>query len=399
MFTKATGINKKLKILIYGQSGGGKTHFALTFPRPAVIDCEGGTELFGGRFDFDVLRTKDLDEVLRAIEGINPKKYDTVVIDPVTVLWQVMMEAGQLAAERRAIKQRRNPDDANLTPRDWGIIKRKVNSLYTRLVNLPAHVVVCGRIKDVNERRGNEVVKVGERVDAEKSTEYLFDIIVKLEVQRDGKRIGIIEKDRSGILQGKRIENPSFESFAEIITTTTKNKSTAKAQDQTAVAEKMAADFDEGQLTEDITRAGEVAEKAKSTKVERPADAATVSGWLRESAWGKGEERPVYSQDENWHCGPKQAQQVAALFGKALTWEDADEVDLRKARLLTYQYIFGDTVTSSHNMSADEAAAVIRWMGGGWEPAEPALSEARFLYHAAQVAAGQLAMDIDEAQA
>lgn len=258
MFTKATGVNKKLKVLVYGQSGSGKTHLALTFPRPAVIDCEGGTELFGGRFDFDVLRTKDLDEVLKALESINPAQYDTVVVDPVTVLWQVMMEAGQVAAERRALKQKRNPDEATLTPRDWGIIKRKVNALYTRLVNLPCHVVVCGRVKDVNETRGTEVVKTGERVDAEKSTEYLFDIIVKLEVGKDGKRTGIVEKDRSGKLQGKRILDPSFSSFSDIITAVSANKTTITTQDQNAVAEKMADGFDDAQLEKDIKHAVEV---------------------------------------------------------------------------------------------------------------------------------------------
>jgi len=427
MFTKATGINKKLKVLVYGQSGSGKTHLALTFPRPAVIDCEGGTELFGGRFDFDVLRTKDLDEVLKAMENINPAQYDTVVVDPVTVLWQVMMEAGQVAAERRALKQKRNPDEATLTPRDWGIIKRKVNALYTRLVNLPCHVVVCGRIKDVNETRGTEVVKVGERVDAEKSTEYLFDIIIKLEIGRDGKRIGIVEKDRSGKLQGKRIPDPSFATFSEIVTATAANKVTAVAQDQNAIAEKLSVEFNDAQLDADIARAGEVVAQGatvneaiaavdyvkpetaaaldsavkratqKASKIERPAPAETVCGWLRDSAWGKGTlARVEYNPEENWRCTQQAAQQVAALFGKALTWDGASEADLRKARLLTYQYVFGEAVQSSHDMSHREAAAVIRWMGGGYEPQEPAMSEARFLYHAAQVEAGQKVMDLPE---
>jgi len=247
MFTKATGINKKLKVLVYGQSGAGKTHFALTFPRPAVIDAEGGTEMFGGRFDFDVLRTKDIDEVLKAVESITPKQYDTVVVDPITVLWQVTMEAGQMAAEKRAIRQKRSADEATLTPRDWGIIKRKVNALYTRLVNMPTHVVVCGRIKDINESRGTEVVKVGERVDAEKSTEYLFDVIIKIEIGKDGQRVGIVEKDRSGKLQGKRIVNPSFSSLSEIIQAAASGNAAPVAQDSAQVAEKMAAEFDEKQ--------------------------------------------------------------------------------------------------------------------------------------------------------
>jgi len=257
MFVKASGVNKKLKVLVYGPSGAGKTHLALTFPKVAAIDCEGGTELFSDRFDFDVLRTKNIDEVLAALESIDPKEYGTVVVDPVTVLWQVLMEAGQIAAENRAKRQRRNPEEATLTPRDWGIIKRKVNALYTRLVNMPVHVVVCGRIKDVNESRGTEVVKVGERVDAEKSTEYLFDIIIKLVIE-NGKRIGIVEKDRSGKLQGKRIPDPSFASFDEILRVVSAGKTESKSADPTETAAQMTGGFDDAKLEQDIAHAVEV---------------------------------------------------------------------------------------------------------------------------------------------
>lgn len=221
MFQKASKVKKNLKVLVYGPSGSGKTHFALTFPRPAVVDLEGGTDLFGNRFDFDVLHTKEYDEVIAAVEEVaaNPAKYETLVIDPVTVLWQVIMEAGQMMAEARAKRNRRDPNEAVLTPRDWGMVKRRVNALYTRLVNMPCHVVVVGRIKDVNETRGNEVVKVGEKPDAEKSTEYLFDVVIKLTVE-NGKRIGIVEKDRSGQLQGKRIQDPTFAVFSTILDAT-----------------------------------------------------------------------------------------------------------------------------------------------------------------------------------
>ena len=184
-------------------------------------------------------------------------------------------------------------------------------------------------------------------------------------------------------------------------------------------------EFNDAQLDADIARAGEVVAQGatvneaiaavdyvkpetaaaldsavkratqKASKIERPAPAETVCGWLRDSAWGKGTlARVEYNPEENWRCTQQAAQQVAALFGKALTWDGASEADLRKARLLTYQYVFGEAVQSSHDMSHREAAAVIRWMGGGYEPQEPAMSEARFLYHAAQVEAGQKVMDL-----
>lgn len=244
MFQKASQVKKNLKVLIYGPSGTGKTHLALTFPTPAVVDMEGGTDLFADRFDFSVLHSKDYREVIKAVDHVANAKngFETLVIDPVTVLWQVLMEAGQIVAEKRAVKGKRNPDEATLALRDWGIIKQRVNALYTRLVNMPCHVVVVGRIKDINEKKGNDIVKVGERVDAEKSTEYVFDIVIKL-IMQGGKRVGIVEKDRSGKLQGQQIENPSFASFSEVLALSSSGKR-PKQQDPADAAKSTAGDLE-----------------------------------------------------------------------------------------------------------------------------------------------------------
>jgi septin family protein len=44
---------KRLKILVYGESGSGKTRFALSLPKLAMIDTEGGTDHYDG--DYSVL--------------------------------------------------------------------------------------------------------------------------------------------------------------------------------------------------------------------------------------------------------------------------------------------------------------------------------------------------------
>jgi AAA domain len=46
-FTKAATRPKRPKILVHGESGDGKTTFALRFPKPVVLDLEGGTDLSG----------------------------------------------------------------------------------------------------------------------------------------------------------------------------------------------------------------------------------------------------------------------------------------------------------------------------------------------------------------
>src|SRR5262245_50481072 len=56
-FQPAQARRKRLKLLTWGDSGVGKTTLGLQFPSPVVIDLEAGCDLYGGRFDFGVLRT------------------------------------------------------------------------------------------------------------------------------------------------------------------------------------------------------------------------------------------------------------------------------------------------------------------------------------------------------
>jgi hypothetical protein len=210
-FTAATKVEKKLKVLVYGESGSGKTWFALTFPgKVAVIDTEGGTELYGGRQDvqgFDVIRTKSFADVEQAVSFIEQdagKTYQTLVVDPITVIWQVLQDAAMKKYGTQA---------GTLSFQGWGVIKREYNRLFTRLANLPIHVVVTARLKEDYVKSGNDLTLAGVKPDAEKNTPYIFDIILRLE--NNGSRYAVVEKDRSGQLPGK-IENASFNNLAPI---------------------------------------------------------------------------------------------------------------------------------------------------------------------------------------
>jgi len=199
-FVKAEKIQRFLKVLIYGASGTGKTYFALNSPRPcAIIDLEGGSAhyathpIIGG---FDRISTKSLPEIEQAIRFCESGQYKTLVVDPITVIWQLLQDAAMEAVLRRN-NGRKSETELALTPRDWGAIKRKYNSLMTTLVNLPCHVVLCSREKDLVEvdNKGNMRV-VGQKADAEKSTPYLPDVTLQLTIVNK-LRVGVVHKDRT----------------------------------------------------------------------------------------------------------------------------------------------------------------------------------------------------------
>lgn len=217
MFQPARKVKKSLKIVVYGDKGVGKTIFALNAPgKKAMIDTENGADWYAEDFDFDVVKTRLYTEVRAAIKYIeqNPSKYDVLIIDPITNIYQTLIDAARQTAENRARRKGRDPENANLTQGDWGVIKQKFRSLITDLCNLPCHTVITGWMSDVYEGEGDNRRKVGTKVDADKKIEHQPDVIIRLEVDRDGTRYGVIEKDRTRTYQtGQRVKDIAFSDF------------------------------------------------------------------------------------------------------------------------------------------------------------------------------------------
>lgn len=247
-FRKPTAKPIFAKVGYYAASGVGKTHFALQAPNPAVIDPERGTDWFIGRTGFsdwtvmDGLMGDMVDQVhaglsflesgfdveniwdpvlkrnvprlthRRALDpatGHPVHDRETLVIDPVTLLWENIQFNQSIKVERST---RQNKDDFSW--KDHGDMKRDYKGILNRLINLPMNVVVTARSGDVTE----DGKKVGTRADSEKSTIYAFDIFFEMVNPQDprnpDRRDAIILKDRSQTYrQGQRVENVSWQTL------------------------------------------------------------------------------------------------------------------------------------------------------------------------------------------
>lgn len=188
MFEPAHKVRRWVKVALWGDKKTGKTRFALSFPKPCVIDTERGSLLYSDQFKFDVKdanRWKELGEVLDWLDG-NPGKYQTLVIDSLTVFYQdLVSEVTDYVRNKRG--------NEVLTYMDWGTIKRRWKALLVRLTDLDMNVVLVMREKDEYEQtkdhNGQEITrKTGEHLpDIEKSTGYVFDFILHLTAQEDKK--------------------------------------------------------------------------------------------------------------------------------------------------------------------------------------------------------------------
>ncbi len=222
-------VAKRLKLAVYGEKGVGKTHFALKgWPDVVIVDTEGGTTFFRpralkGEFArFRVLQTKSLAKVNELLDEIETgkTKCGTLAIDSTSVLHDVVRDAAAVAAERRTVRQGKDIDEANMTPRDWGLVHRRWSSFMTRLYNLDANTILLGRSRDQyegGEQDGSALKRIGTTFDADRRTLYQPDVVMEMVVSK-GKRYGYIRKDRTGAFPiDSRVVDPSYETFRAVI--------------------------------------------------------------------------------------------------------------------------------------------------------------------------------------
>jgi hypothetical protein len=174
-FSNAALVAKKLKLLFFGAPGSGKTLAALSFPRVALVDAESGADLYTGRSGvapFQVMRTKtvaDLEHAVAFIRDDKGKTFDTLVIDPITVFYDVLKEGMAKTAKNN-----------ELGFREWSKVNTRMKSLYTQLTNLPVHTILIARESYEYETTNGQLTRTGIKPDADKSLSYAMDFVVRL---------------------------------------------------------------------------------------------------------------------------------------------------------------------------------------------------------------------------
>jgi hypothetical protein len=201
-FQKAKAADKRLKLFLWGDTGAGKTTLALQFPKPVVIDMEGGADLYGDSFNFDVLRSSSPEEVMASVDWLlaNKHPYRTLIIDPITIYWESLQKKwSDIFLHRRRDSKGYRHEFYDLQVKDWMTIKAEFRELLRKLIALDMNVIVTARQK-TKYKEGSFMVAIGETFDGEKSLPYMFDTIVRMWIDGDGKFMGACIKDRSNRL-------------------------------------------------------------------------------------------------------------------------------------------------------------------------------------------------------
>jgi len=176
-FAKPDRARRRLKVLLTGAQKTGKTRAALTFPRPALVDTEGGWEFIDDLTPDAVAQTQDLDachSLIAAVRADGGASYDSLVLDSVTVLYDV------------ATYRLRRDKGAKFGYAEHALVNSHMKALYNALTQLPVHVVVIAREDDVYVSEAGTLKKAGRGVDADKSILYAFDFIIQMSATYSG---------------------------------------------------------------------------------------------------------------------------------------------------------------------------------------------------------------------
>lgn len=298
-FTKPEAIKPRIKGILRGPMGSGKTHMALKSPgRIAVIDTEGAAQWYVDRpgfAEFDILPATNYADVVRGVDWLaaNPGIYETLVIDSASVIYTRLQDAATAARTAQAVGRGGDPLDVDIEGRDWNKISRLSKSLGAKLINLPMHVIVISREKEKKDKAGNVVDYLP---DAAKGLESDFALVVRVQM-KGPRRVATVIKDWTGVHGAMAdIEDPTWETvFGPLLKVRAKATGTVRA------------------VVDDVERDAAASFGAKLAAPERVAE---LYGAVEAAGYDPEELRV----SRNW---PEFAQMPADMVEQLLAWATA----------------------------------------------------------------------------
>lgn len=218
---------QKARVLLFGDTGVGKTKLAGSFPNPFFFDADrGGKTLEDMKIPYLLLQREgcvyeEIMEVFRAIVNKKPPfdtlPVETIVVDSVTALADMLMteamKLGKVALDRTKVKPEWD---------HYSIIQAKLRSIITFAQDLSLNfVATCGTKLEKDDIRGTFVGKPNILGGYRDQVSFDFDDVVYMTCERNQTarkyiaytgRVSYFEaKSRSGL--DFKYENPSYASM------------------------------------------------------------------------------------------------------------------------------------------------------------------------------------------
>lgn len=193
----------RLKLLLSGEAGVGKTTAAIQMPRPYVIDTEDGASHYGKIIEAKggaVYQTGSLDDAITEIRALATEKHDflTLIVDPFTTLYDNELEKGEKVV---------GADYG----RHYGYAAKNAKRFYGLIASLDMNVVITTHAK--KEFGKADTVGSG-TFDGWKKLDYLLDLWCHLDRDNKGKRVALVKKTRLAEFADQSIFEWSYDALA-----------------------------------------------------------------------------------------------------------------------------------------------------------------------------------------
>lgn len=206
-----TVVPSKPKFLVSGESGVGKTMFALQFPRPYIIDTEVGAtrpqyqeklSKAKGAYFGKKEGSQDFNSILDEIKTLTTTKheYKTLIIDSFSYIY--LLEAAE-AELKGGSEFGRDKKEAN----------KPTRQLMRWLDKLDMTVIIICHSKGKWKRIGKELVGDGTTFDGYDKLEYILDLWIEI---LSGGKTFIVRKSRIESLKQGDSMPLAYEKFAEV---------------------------------------------------------------------------------------------------------------------------------------------------------------------------------------
>lgn len=180
--TKDLKREPKIKALIYGAPGSGKTTFAGTFPNPLILNVERGLDSVIQQ-DLAYVDVTSWDDIKELFKEKVFDKFDTIVVDSLSELQDIRMN--ELSKENGGTMGRNQ----------WGVLALEIPNLIKAFEKLDKHIVFTGHeaeeiVEDIM------ITRVSLKGSAKREVLKPFNMIMNMfiEADEDGK---LVHKVRS----------------------------------------------------------------------------------------------------------------------------------------------------------------------------------------------------------
>lgn len=204
---KPEAIQKRLKMLVYGPAGVGKTTAAIQFPNNYILDLERGCDNYAeiiAASKSSVYQTSNPDDIKQEIKALLTEKHTfrTLTIDPITQFYGGLQDKWNLIFSKNAQDSGKTAEQIQMA--DWGFrywarVKSEYKSVTRMAMQLDMNLIVTSHQKDIY---GSGMQRVGIGPDSMKGDDYLFDYVFQLD-NIGGKRMARTIKERAPIGKAK----------------------------------------------------------------------------------------------------------------------------------------------------------------------------------------------------